>query len=109
MSEMKTYSKGIFSSDHQEEREHIVELLKQAYWMEVETVINYITTSVNVDGLRAQEIRESPAKDVQEELGHAQQFADRIKKLYGVVQDPQRSSRSRATCSRPNIRPTSST
>src|SRR6185503_2470860 len=82
MSEMKTYSKGIFSSDHQEEREHIVELLKQAYWMEVETVINYITTSVNVDGLRAQEIRESPAKDVQEELGHAQQFADRIKKLY---------------------------
>jgi bacterioferritin len=85
MSETKTYSKGILSSDHQEAREHIVELLKQAYWMEIETVISYITNSVNVDGIRAQEIRESLATDVQEELGHAQQFADRIKELYGVV------------------------
>jgi bacterioferritin len=85
MSETKTYSKGILSSDHQEDRERIVELLKQAYWMEIETVISYITNSVNVDGIRAQEIRESLAEDVQEELGHAQQFADRIKELYGVV------------------------
>jgi bacterioferritin len=53
--------------------------------MEIETVINYITNSTNVDGIRAQEIRESLAEDVQEELGHAQQFADRIKELYGVV------------------------
>ena len=85
MSETKTYSKGILSSDNQEDRERIVELLKQAYWMEIETVISYITNSVNVDGIRAQEIRESLAEDVQEELGHAQQFADRIKELYGVV------------------------
>ena len=85
MSETNTYSKGIFSSDHQEDRERIVELLKQAYWMEIETVISYITNSVNVDGIRAQEIRESLAQDVQEELGHAQQFATRIKELYGVV------------------------
>jgi len=80
-----TYSKGIFSSDHKEAREKIVALLQKAYWMEIETVINYITNSVNVDGIRAQEIRESLAEDVQEELGHAQQFADRIKELYGVV------------------------
>ena len=85
MSETKTYSKGILSSDNQEDRERIVDLLKQAYWMEIETVISYITNSVNVDGIRAQEIRESLAEDVQEELGHAQQFADRIKELYGVV------------------------
>jgi bacterioferritin len=85
MSETKTYSKGILSSDNQEDRERIVDLLKQAYWMEIETVISYITNSVNVDGIRAQEIRESLAQDVQEELGHAQQFADRIKELYGVV------------------------
>ncbi|HEY2477860.1 MAG TPA: ferritin-like domain-containing protein [Solirubrobacterales bacterium] len=81
----KTYSKGILDSDHKEEREHIVALLTKAYWMEIETVINYITTSVNVDGVRAQQIRESLAADVQEELGHARQFADRIKELYGVV------------------------
>ena len=81
----KTYSKGIFGSDHKEDREKIVALLQKAYWMEIETVINYITNSVNVDGIRAQEIRESLAEDVQEELGHAQQFAERIKELYGVV------------------------
>lgn len=83
--ENTTNSKGIFSSDHKEDREKIVALLQKAYWMEIETVINYITNSVNVDGIRAQEIRESLAADVQEELGHAQQFAERIKELYGVV------------------------
>jgi bacterioferritin len=81
----QTYSKGILSSDHKEEREKIVALLQKAYWMEIETVISYITNSVNVDGIRAQEIRESLAQDVQEELGHAQQFAERIKELYGIV------------------------
>jgi bacterioferritin len=80
-----TQSKGIFDSENKEDREKIVGLLTKAYWMEIETVINYITNSVNVDGIRAQEIRESLAEDVQEELGHAQQFADRIKELYGVV------------------------
>ena len=34
---------------------------------------------------RAQEIRESLEEDIQEELGHAQQFANRIKELDGVV------------------------
>jgi bacterioferritin len=67
------------------ERERIVEMLKRAYWMEIETVMSYIANSVNPDGVRAQEIKESLAQDVQEELGHAQQFADRIKELYGVV------------------------
>ena len=53
--------------------------------MELETVMSYIANSVNPDGLRAQEIVESLQEDVQEELGHAQQFAARIKELYGVV------------------------
>jgi bacterioferritin len=78
-------SKGIFDGERKEDREKIVDLLAKAYWMEIETVINYITNSVNVDGIRAQEIRESLAQDVQEELGHAQLFAERIKELYGVV------------------------
>jgi bacterioferritin len=51
----------------------------------METVMSYITNSINPDGVRAQEIRESLAEDIQEELGHAQQFANRIKELYGVV------------------------
>ncbi len=67
------------------ERDQLVELLKQAYWMEIETVMSYLANSTNPDGVRAQEIRESLEQDIQEELGHAQQFAARIKELYGVV------------------------
>ena len=81
----RSASEGILSDAKRDRRDELIELLKKAYWMEIETVINYITNSTNVDGIRAQEIRESLAEDVQEELGHAQQFAERIKELYGVV------------------------
>ena len=76
---------GILSDDRREEREQIIEMLKQAYFMELETVMSYVANSINPDGVRAQEIKESLEEDVQEELGHAQQFANRIKELYGVV------------------------
>ena len=77
--------KGIFSGDASGTREEIVALLTKAYWMEIETVMSYLAASTNLDGVRAQEIRESLAEDIEEELGHARQFADRIKELYGVV------------------------
>jgi bacterioferritin len=66
-------------------RNEIVQMLMRAYWMEIETVMNYIAASVNPDGVRAEEIKKSLAGDVTEELGHAQQFAKRIKELYGEV------------------------
>jgi bacterioferritin len=78
-------SEGVLSDARSEQRKELVELLKKAYWMEIETVISYITNSINPDGVRAQEIIESLQQDIQEELGHAQQFAARIKELYGVV------------------------
>jgi bacterioferritin len=78
-------SKGIFDGANAEAREHVVELLAKAYWMEIETVTSYLAASVNLDGVRAQEIKESLAADVDEELGHARLFAARIKELYGVV------------------------
>src|SRR4051812_20663395 len=78
-------AQGILADEQTEKREEIVELLKKAYWMEIETVMSYIANSVNPDGVRAQEIIESLNEDIQEELGHAQQFAARIKELYGVV------------------------
>src|SRR3712207_9468099 len=53
--------------------------------MELETVMNYVTNSMNPDGVRAQEVKENIEEDIQEELTHAQQFASRIKELYGVV------------------------
>ena len=78
-------SEGILSQEMAGKRDEIIELLKTAYFMELETVISYVTNSVNPDGVRAQEIKESLEEDIQEELGHAQQFAERIKELYGVV------------------------
>lgn len=66
-------------------REEIIGLLTKAYWMEIETVMNYISNSVNLDGVRAEEIKKSLAADVTAEIGHAQQFARRIKTLSGKV------------------------
>jgi bacterioferritin len=85
MATTRNAAQGILADDNSEDRETIIELLKTAYWMEIETVMSYIANSVNPDGVRAQEIIESLTEDIQEELGHAQQFAARIKELYGVV------------------------
>ncbi len=82
---VRTSSEGILSDEKREKREEIIGLLTKAYWMEIETVMSYIANSINPDGVRAQEIVESLQTDIQEELGHAQQYANRIKELYGVV------------------------
>jgi bacterioferritin len=85
VSETSTSSGDIMAADHADQREHVIELLTKAYWMEIETVMSYLANSVNPDGVRAQEIKESLEDDITEELGHAKQFAERIKELYGVV------------------------
>jgi bacterioferritin len=76
---------GILDDDMKDDREQLITMLTRAYWMEIETVISYITNSINPDGVRAQEIIESLDQDIQEELGHAREFGARIKELYGVV------------------------
>jgi bacterioferritin len=76
---------GILADEQTEKREEIIAMLQKAYWMEIETVMSYLANSVNPDGVRAQEIKESLEADITEELGHAKQFAERIKELYGVV------------------------
>jgi bacterioferritin len=81
----RTAGTGILSEENTAKREEIIGLLTKAYWMEIETVMSYLANSVNPDGVRAQEIIESLREDIQEELGHAQQYANRIKELYGVV------------------------
>ncbi len=63
----------------------IIEELAVAYWMELETVMNYIANSINLDGVRAEEIKKSLDADIQAELGHAQLLAKRIKTIGGVV------------------------
>lgn len=77
--------KGIFDGASADTRRQVVELLAKAYWMEIETVMSYLAASVNLDGVRAHEVKQSLEEDVEEELGHARLFARRIKELYGVV------------------------
>jgi bacterioferritin len=76
---------GILSDEDADKRSDLIELLRTAYWMEIETVMSYIATSINPDGVRAREVVEHLEQEIQEELGHAQQFGNRIKELYGVV------------------------
>ncbi len=65
--------------------EEILRELTVSYWMEIETVMNYIANSTNLDGVRAEEIKKSLAADITAELGHSQMLARRIKEIGGVV------------------------
>ncbi|MFB6107321.1 MAG: ferritin-like domain-containing protein [Haloplanus sp.] len=61
--------------------QEVTDLLKKAYGDELETVMNYMTNSIVLDGVRAEEIKESLQTDIQEELGHAEQLGNRLKQL----------------------------
>ncbi len=75
---------GILSEQAGVKRQEIIELLTKAYWMEMETVMSYVANSAHLDGIRAEDVADSLSADVTEELGHARQFATRIKELYGT-------------------------
>jgi bacterioferritin len=66
-------------------RQEVIELLTTAYCMELETVMNYMANSINLDGVRAEEIKKSLAADIPEETAHAQQLGQRIKQLGGLL------------------------
>jgi bacterioferritin len=66
-------------------RKQILDALHKAYNMELETVISYMSNSINLDGVRADFIKQALAADIQGELGHAQQLGNRIKQLDGIV------------------------
>jgi bacterioferritin len=69
----------------EDKREEIVAELQRAYAAELETVQNYLANSIDLDGVRAEEIKKSLAADIQEELGHAMTLARRMKVLGGRV------------------------
>ena len=85
MATRKPPKRGVLASDNAAKRQKLIKMLTKAYWMEIETVMSYIANSTNPDGLRAQEVIEALEQDITEELAHAQQFASRIKELWGVV------------------------
>jgi len=65
--------------------DQIIESLRIAYGMELETVLNYICNSINLDGVRAEEIKKALQADITAELAHAQALGRRIKVLGGQV------------------------
>ncbi|MGK7393356.1 MAG: ferritin-like domain-containing protein [Candidatus Cyclobacteriaceae bacterium M3_2C_046] len=69
-----------------EKKNEIIKALQKAYWKEIETIMNYQANSVNLDGIRAHEIREILEEEVADELGHSRKLAERIKELDGVVE-----------------------
>ncbi len=71
--------------DDQSRNKAIIDELVKSYFMELETVVNYLANSVNLDGVRAEEIKKSLNADVAEELTHATQLANRIKTIDGVI------------------------
>lgn len=68
-----------------ERNQEIIDALIVSYRMELETVMNYIANSVNLDGVRAKHIKNELAADVPTELQHAQLLARRIKTIGGLV------------------------
>lgn len=61
--------------------DRVIELLRKGYTDEIETVMNYQTNAIVLDGVRAEEIKESLRQDIQEELAHAEQLGQRLKQL----------------------------
>jgi bacterioferritin len=66
-------------------KEQVIASLVKAYNMEVETVLNYLANSLDMEGVRAEFIKQALATDIQEELTHAQQLGNRIKQLGGSI------------------------
>jgi len=63
----------------------IINELRKSYAMELETVENYLANSIDLDGVRAEEIKKALLRDIEEELGHARKLGNRIKVLEGRV------------------------
>jgi bacterioferritin len=65
-----------------------VTALQKAYSMEMETVANYLAGSVNLDGVMAEEIKNTLATEVTAELENTRNMSRRIKQLQGHVPGP---------------------
>jgi len=66
-------------------KDKVIDALKVAYNKEVETVINYLSLSLDLDGVRADFIKQALAADIAGELNHARLLGNRIKQLGGQV------------------------
>jgi bacterioferritin len=63
----------------------IIAALNAAYNKELETILNYLSCSIDIDGVRAEAIKNALAGDIQGEILHAQQIGARVRQLGGTV------------------------
>lgn len=70
---------------HESMNQDIIRELQVAYQMELETVHNYLSNSIHLDGVRAEEIKRALAEDVPQELDHARRLGERIKTIGGPL------------------------
>lgn len=82
---MRTMEKTAPKNSGKAEAQRTIAALRKAYCMELETVMNYLANSIDLEGVRAEEIKKALTADITGELGHAQQLAQRIKQLGGRV------------------------
>jgi bacterioferritin len=71
--------------EQEDDRRAIVELLIRAYWMEIETVMNYLAASISQDGARAAAVRAALAQGIDEEVEHTRALGRRILELNRVL------------------------
>ena len=69
-------------------RSALVRKLTEAYWGEIETVRDYVWSSTNRDGMRAERIASSLREAIACHLDHAQRLAMRISRLHGPIPGP---------------------
>jgi bacterioferritin len=69
-----------------DKKQEIIKGLQKAYWMEMETVMNYLANAYWLDGLKSEEIKKMLKADVTEEITHAETLAKRIRELDGRLQ-----------------------
>ena len=106
---MRQCQQGNFRQRQREDRERVVELLAKAYWMEIETVMSYIAASVNLDGVRAQEVKQSLATMSRRSSATLRNSPSGSRSYTGSSPVPRSSAPSSPTSSLPTSRPTSST
>ena len=88
MATVRSAAQGILADENSAQREQIIDLLKKAYWMEVETVMSYIANSINPDGVRAQEIIESLETDITHVIkGVIEAETGAIEHYNGIIQE----------------------
>jgi hypothetical protein len=67
----------------------LVRVLTDAYWEEIETASNSLTSSTNRDGIHAVRIASSLREAITCALDHAHRLAIRIKQVHGPMRGPE--------------------